>query len=429
MKLTRKTTRVYKQNILLTETENLPKVKFFLDSLEREATRKIYLVGLAYAETFLKSTKMKLNLDTIVKPLLDNKVDRYIFVQEFINYLKKSGLSPRSIRGYLSGVKSYLANNRIYFIPQEYKARVREPKVDTEEEEAVDQADIRKILLACSDKRLIAYILVLATGGPRAKETLSLRRCDIDFTTSPTTIRLLAKHTKTRKERYFFISDEATNYLKTWIEHKYRPRDREEHNITRHETDYVFAVYNTYDTALYGMYKTLNDEFNIILKDLGMDEKKDGMRRRKITFHSLRRFVKSTISDYDESFSEWLLGHKKSSYWTKKSEVKQQKYLDYMKYLTFLDYAAVESTGKNIHANLEQKDRQIAELNEKIKLLQEGAVDIDRMNEVKERLEALEKLSMNKMSEMMREKIKEFITEHEEKLSTIYQKTQSTTRS
>ena len=53
MKITRKSSREYKQNILLTETENLPKVKFFLDSLESEATRRIYRIGLAYVETFL----------------------------------------------------------------------------------------------------------------------------------------------------------------------------------------------------------------------------------------------------------------------------------------------------------------------------------------------------------------------------------------
>ena len=86
--MTRKMNRVYTQNILLTETENLPKVKFFLDSLETESTRRIYRIGLAYVETFLNSTN-KGNLDTIIKPMLANEIDRYTLVQEFINYLKK----------------------------------------------------------------------------------------------------------------------------------------------------------------------------------------------------------------------------------------------------------------------------------------------------------------------------------------------------
>ena len=101
MKITRKSSREYKQNILLTETENLPKVKFFLDSLESEATRRIYRIGLAYVETFLQSTK-KGDLETIIKPMLASKIDRYTLVQEFIDYLKKhnANLSSRSVRGY-----------------------------------------------------------------------------------------------------------------------------------------------------------------------------------------------------------------------------------------------------------------------------------------------------------------------------------------
>jgi hypothetical protein len=39
-------------------------------------------------------------------------------------------------------------------------------------------------------------------------------------------------------------------------------------------------------------------------------------RRRKVTLHSFRRFVKTTISDlgYDD-YSEWLIGHSGSTYW------------------------------------------------------------------------------------------------------------------
>ena len=379
MKITRKTNRVYTQTILLTETENLPKVKFFLDSLESEGTRRIYRIGLAYVETFLQSTE-KGNLDTIIKPMLANKIDRYTLVQEFINYLKKhnSNLSARSIRGYLSALKSYLANSRIYFIPQEYKSTVREPKVLREEETAVDQSDIRKILLNSSSKRLTAFLMVLASGGCRAKEALSIRLLDCDFSSSPTKISLLAKNTKTGVARYFFISDEATKYLKSWIDFKYRPRDREEHNIVRHETDYVFAVYNTYDTALYGMYKTLNDEFNVILKSLKMDERKEGMIRRRITFHSLRRFVKSTVSDYDSNFSEWLLGHEHSTYWTKKPEVKRQKYLECMKYLQFLDYEPLEKMGKDIESKLREKDEEIRLLRNDLDSLHEANSWLDK---------------------------------------------------
>ena len=127
-----------------------------------------------------------------------------------------------------------------------------------------------------------------------------------------------------------------------------------------------------------------------------MDERKDGMVRRKITFHSLRRFVKSTVSDYDSNFSEWLLGHEHSTYWTKKPEVKRQKYLECMKYLQFLDYEPLEQKGKAIESQLQQKDQQINELNEKISKLEANTVDMDYVKDLTKRLEALEKKGLLK---------------------------------
>ncbi|MFL6327558.1 MAG: hypothetical protein ACJ71I_08800, partial [Nitrososphaeraceae archaeon] len=52
----------------------------------------------------------------------------------------------------------------------------------------------------------------------------------------------------------------------------------------------------------------------------GKGNREDGsLRRRRITFHSFRRFVKTTISDLGYSdFSEWFIGHSGSTYWSKK---------------------------------------------------------------------------------------------------------------
>ena len=41
----------------------------------------------------------------------------------------------------------------------------------------------------------------------------------------------------------------------------------------------------------------IGTEFTKVLKIAGLDERKEGMRRRMITLHSLRRFVKTVLSD------------------------------------------------------------------------------------------------------------------------------------
>ena len=67
-------------------------------------------------------------------------------------------------------------------------------------------------------------------------------------------------------------------------------------------------------------------------------------RRRQITFHSFRRFVKTTISDLGyQDFSEYFIGHSGSSYWTKKESEKTEIFQKIEPYLTFLNVHQLES--------------------------------------------------------------------------------------
>ena len=91
------------------------------------------------------------------------------------------------------------------------------------------------------------------------------------------------------------------------------------------------------------------------------------MNRRKFTFHSFRRNAYTTICDTtDQAYAEYFLGHSKSVYHTKKEASKREIYATkIMKYLTFLDYTTLETTGKNIESRLEEKDRELAILRER----------------------------------------------------------------
>jgi hypothetical protein len=81
------------------------------------------------------------------------------------------------------------------------------------------------------------------------------------------------------------------------------------------------------------------------------ERKEDGVfKRRKITFHSFRRFVKTTIANRtrNSDFSEWYLGHIKSPYWVNKPGERMKIYKeDCMKYLTFLSYDTVQNVAQN----------------------------------------------------------------------------------
>lgn len=91
------------------------------------------------------------------------------------------------------------------------------PKQYHEGERPIDKEEIREILKACNNRRLKPYLYVLASGGMRANEALGLRLGDVDFSESPTKVHI-RKENKTKRPRDIFISDEATKYLKQWIE-------------------------------------------------------------------------------------------------------------------------------------------------------------------------------------------------------------------
>ena len=109
-------------------------------------------------------------------------------------------------------------------------------------------------------------------------------------------------------------------------------------------------------------------------------EQKEGNNknnRRKITLHSFRRFVKTTISDLGYAdYSEWFIGHSGSTYWRKKDNEKAEIFKKIEPYLTFL--------------NIQQLNRQGADLETKIEELQ----DINQLlrNKQNEREEQIKKL-------------------------------------
>jgi hypothetical protein len=89
----------------------------------------------------------------------------------------------------------------------------------------------------------------------------------------------------------------------------------------------VFAVYQDKKTPNPGyLYDDLSKSFAKTLDRSGKGNMEDGsLRRRQITLHSFRRFVKTTISDLGYSdFSEWFIGHSGFTYWTKKDSEKAE---------------------------------------------------------------------------------------------------------
>jgi integrase len=238
--------------------------------------------------------------------------------------------------------------------------------------------------------------MFLAATGCRASEAISIRVCDLDLNDTPAKVFIRGEYTKTRTDRYVFLTKELVEQLHKWIDFKYRSRrvsyiDRKKGKsvtVTRspdrskRSDDLLFVSSITKEhrnILIKDVYSTLATTFDKTLDRMGglYAEFEDGpnntkYRRRKITFHSFRRFVKSTISDLGYSdFSEWYIGHSGSTYYRRSDKDKFELFQKIEPYLTFLDQSALERKGADMSNRLEIMEQENRELRANINKIME----------------------------------------------------------
>jgi integrase len=351
----------------LLSVAELPKVKAFLKSKSRNSvrTKNIYSFALAHFETFLKYSDYKnYDAETILIPIIKKDIDLYILLDNFVEHLSNKRLTAPSIRTFVSGIRSYFEHYDVEISVRKFKNRVTLPKRHKVQAEAIDAEDIRTMLINCTNARLKCFILLLSTTGLRANEALSLTNSDIHFDNdSLTKIHIRAEITKTKTERNIYTTQECSKELRNFLDSKYSRK----HEWSKYPNHNIFKLQKVDEESKGKLYARLSFHFTRLLDKIGMNQRKDGQHnRRKISFHSFRRFVKSTISDIDSDYSEYYIGHSGSSYWTKKEPIKQEKYKQCEKYLTFLDYHTLQTTSKDLESQVQQSNKMIEDMQDRI---------------------------------------------------------------
>jgi integrase len=311
-------------------------------------------------ENFIQE-KYELKAERIISSLKDQKINVYELLDDFVSYLaSNTTISSLTIQLYVAAVRSYLEFFDIDIAPSKFRRRVKIPKYYREDEHPIDIHDIRKLLLKCNNRRLKAYLLVLASSGLRPIEACALRIQDVDFSLTPTKVHVRSEYSKTKRSRDVYITEEATHYLNDLIKLKYKEKIPDPSAL-------VFSVYFIKNANPERIYARIVHLFQRLLAMCELDQKKENSPRRKITLHSFRRFVKTVISDQvGQDYSEFYLGHSKSPYYTRKEIDRREIYATKcMKYLTFLDYTTLEARGKSIEAKLQEKDREMNAMKEK----------------------------------------------------------------
>jgi hypothetical protein len=123
-------------------------------------------------------------------------------------------------------------------------------------------------------------------------------------------------------------------------------------------------------------------------------------RRRQITLHSFRRFVKTTISDLGYSdFSEYFIRHGGSTYWRKKDSEKAELFKKNIEpYLTFLNIHQLERQGADIQSKVEELEELNQSLRNRDKMKDDAIAQLsDQLLAISTRLQEVERKQQTAM--------------------------------
>ena len=365
------------------------------------STANEYKFRLTHFEKFVYSHYSNSTIDNLIDDIIGLKINPYEILGDYCIYLQETGLHSSTLKNRVITVKNFLEFNDVDISPRKFILKVKFPKNIRRIREALDKNDITNILNSCSDIKLKTYVMLLASTGMRAVEGLSIRIKDIDFDSSPAKVFIRGEHTKTKVDRYVYLTRETVEQINKWIDYKHRERricykdketgkSLEEYRIPHKDINgFLFSVRQNDENIntnsfnrINNFYTTLVVQFEKTLDRNGMGSREEGLKtrriRRKITLHSFRRFVKTTISDLGYGdYSEWFIGHSGSTYWRKKDIEKAEIFKKIEPYLTFL--------------NIQQLNRQGADLETKIEELQGiNQLLTNKQNEREEQIKNLE---------------------------------------
>ena len=381
-----------------------------------KSTAEEYLFRLNSFEKFVANEyDNRLTVSDVIAKIKNGTLDPYIVLNGYAAYLRNCNIATTTLKQRVVTVKNFLEYYDVDISPRKFKLKVKLPKVVMKKKEALSKQDVIEILNICDNIRLRTYVMLLAATGMRAVEALSIRIKDLDFGSAPTKVFVRGEYTKTKADRIVFLTEEITQQLKSWLDYKYRTRrvchqDKQNGKMVteyrtpnRKDIDLVFAVYQDKKTPNPGsLYDDLRDSFGKTLDRMNKGDREDGSngRRRQITLHSFRRFVKTTISDLGYSdYSEWFIGHPGSTYWRKKESEKAELFKKIEPYLTFLNIHQLERQGADIQSKVQELEDLNSSLRERDKVKDDAIAHLsDQLFALSTRLQDLERKQQTAIS-------------------------------
>jgi len=297
--------------------------------------------------------------------------DVYAILRDHVVYLDKNNYKPKSITTRLAAIKGYLRFLGLKIYTEDCKHIIKIPKNIREPEVALTKELILRVLRNVPP-RLQTVILVLASSGMRIGELVQIRLSDIDFTITPTTIRLPGKITKTRQARETFITAEATNSLKDYLA-RYLQWNENKNNSHLDDLQIFGRGYmgerkikeNPKQPEHLAAEGALMKQLKYYMEKIPDLNKTNPNGIRIIHYHALRKFFRTTVGNASgRDFAEALIGHQfyMNTYYQLNDEKKREMYLDVEPHLTISDFKSVEKNIKTLSAKNSQLEEKFNDL-------------------------------------------------------------------
>lgn len=354
-----------------------PQMKSFLDSIyvisHSNHTLLTYRTALWKFQAFLQE---RYNIDEhiLIQQVKDTKIDIYALLREFVVYQDKIGNTAKTIKSHMSGVNGYLRFLGLKINSDDYKHLVKTPKVRRTYEKPITKDMIVRLLHNSPPKLQTAIIMAVATGM-RLGEMAHLKLSDIDFTVTPTKIRLRADTTKTRQTRETFLTAEATQILKDYLTRSFGWNENDKNTYLQN----ILILGKTKQRGKKDPIKSneiiyaefsLQHSLQTHVKRIPDLDTRNENGRNTVHFHGFRKYFRTTVGNVcGRDFAEALIGHGfyMDTYYVLSEEQKKELYLKAEPYLTISDFKTVESNIKNITERCMTLEQQVSELKQYIK--------------------------------------------------------------
>jgi integrase len=216
--------------------------------------------------------------------------------------------APMTVQRSLSAVRSFFEYNEIE-LKQKFWKTLRSRKKGTRAltiDGVPEPQELRHILLHMR-ARGKAFYLILASSGMRFGEALNLTLGDVDLESKPTKITIRANHTKTGNWRYTFISSEAMEALKEWL----NVRDDDVRSASARTGKNGRRHAETEDPRIFPFTRNnMMAVWNIALDRAKLKSKDPQTKYHKFHPHVLRKFFRTQMGSVMQiDIVEALMGH------------------------------------------------------------------------------------------------------------------------